>query len=86
VSESALDQKRNAFHANQAKYDQARANLAVTENQAGYATLVAPEDGVIIAVFVEAGQVVAAGVPVMKLARETSAKSSSPFRSTGWVS
>lgn len=71
VSESALDQKRNAFHANQAKYDQARANLAVTENQAGYATLVAPEDGVITAVFVEAGQVVAAGVPVMKLARET---------------
>lgn len=71
VSESALDQKRNAFHANQAKFEQARANLAVARNQAGYATLVAPEDGVITAITAEAGQVVAAGAPVMKLARET---------------
>lgn len=70
VSESALDQKRNQFDANQAKYEQARANLAVTRNQAGYATLVAPEDGVITAVVAEAGQVVAAGAPVLKLARE----------------
>lgn len=70
VSESALDQKRNAFNTNQAKYEQAKANLAVTQNQAGYATLVAPEDGVIIAVSAEAGQVVAAGAPVFKLARE----------------
>jgi RND family efflux transporter MFP subunit len=70
VSESALDQKRNAFASNQAKYEQAKANLAVTQNQAGYATLVAPDAGVITAVFAEAGQVVAAGAPVMKLARE----------------
>jgi RND family efflux transporter MFP subunit len=71
VSESALDQKRNQFDANQAKYEQARANLAVTRNQAGYAALVAPEDGVITAVVAEAGQVVAAGAPVMRLARES---------------
>ena len=40
------------------------------QNQAAYATLVATEDGVITAVSAEAGQVVAAGQPVMKLARE----------------
>ncbi len=70
VSESALDQKRNAFNSNQAEAEQARANLAFTRNQSGYATLVAPHDGVITAVGAEAGQVVAAGSPVVKLARE----------------
>ena len=70
VSGSALDQKQNVFNANRAKYDQAKAQLAVARNQAGYATLVAPADGVITAVSAEAGQVVASGQPVAKLARE----------------
>ncbi|HEY3179493.1 MAG TPA: efflux RND transporter periplasmic adaptor subunit [Casimicrobiaceae bacterium] len=70
ISESALDQKRNALDANRAKWEQARAQLSVTQNQAAYATLVAPESGVITAVSVEAGQVVTAGQTVMKLARE----------------
>ena len=71
VSASALDQKRNARDATRARYDQARAQLAVAQNQAAYATLVATGDGVITAVSVEAGQVVTAGQPVMKLADET---------------
>jgi multidrug efflux system membrane fusion protein len=70
VSGSALDQKRNAFNASRARLDQAKAQLAVAQNQSAYATLVAPEDGVITTVSAEAGQVVAAGLPVMKLARE----------------
>jgi multidrug efflux system membrane fusion protein len=70
VSASALDQKKNALDTNRAKFEQARAQLAVTRNQAAYATLVAPDDGVITALGVEAGQVVAAGQTVMKLARE----------------
>jgi len=70
VSGSALDQKQNAFNANRAKFDQAKAQLAVAQNQSAYATLQAPEDGVITSVSAEAGQVVAAGLPVMKLARE----------------
>jgi RND family efflux transporter MFP subunit len=70
VSESALDQKLNTLDTNRAKYEQAKAQLAVTRNQAGYATLVAPDDGVITAVTVEAGQVVTAGQTVFKLARE----------------
>jgi RND family efflux transporter MFP subunit len=70
VSESALDQKRNAFEANRAKFEQARAQLAVAQNQASYSTLAAPDDGVIVAIMAEAGQVVASGQSVMKLARE----------------
>jgi multidrug efflux system membrane fusion protein len=70
ISESALDQKRNALDANHAKWDQSRAQLSVTQNQAAYATLVAPDSGVITAVSVEGGQVVTAGQTVMKLARE----------------
>jgi RND family efflux transporter MFP subunit len=70
VSESALDQKKNTRDSNRAKWEQARAQLSVTQNQANYATLVAPDNGVITAVGVESGQVVAAGQTVMKLARE----------------
>jgi len=70
ISESALDQKKNTLETNRAKLEQARAQLAVTRNQAGYATLVATDDGVITAVSVEAGQVVTAGQTVFKMARE----------------
>lgn len=69
VSESALDQKRNAHSAAAARLTQAQANLSVSRNQAGYATLVAPDDGVITTLNAEPGQVVAAGQPVMRLAR-----------------
>jgi len=71
VSASAVDAKRNAMKASRAKLEQAKANLAVTQNQAAYAALVAPEDGVITAVSAEEGQVVAAGQVVMRYARET---------------
>jgi multidrug efflux system membrane fusion protein len=70
ISESALDQKKNAFISNQAKFQQQRAQLAVTNNQASYATLVADQDGVITAINAEVGQVVTSGQPVMRLARE----------------
>ena len=70
VSASAVEQKKNLANAALARLDQARAQLAVAQNQAAYASLVAPDDGVITAILVEAGQVVAAGQPVMKLARE----------------
>ena len=69
VSASALDQKRNAMNAAAARLAQAHATLAVTRNQAGYATLLAPSEGVITAMNAEAGQVVAIGQVVMKLAQ-----------------
>lgn len=70
VSASALDAKRNAMNATRARNEQAKAQLAVSSNQAGYATLLADHDGVVTAVSAEAGQVVAAGQPVVRLARE----------------
>lgn len=70
VSASALDQKRNTMNANAAKLEQARAQLAVAGNQAGYASLVADGDGVVTAIGAEVGQVVSAGQLVVRLARE----------------
>jgi RND family efflux transporter MFP subunit len=70
VSASALDQKRNAMNANAAKLEQARAQLSVASNQAGYATLNADQDGVVTAIGAEVGQVVTAGQLVVRLARE----------------
>jgi multidrug efflux system membrane fusion protein len=52
-----------------ARRDSARAQSEVSGNQAAYTTLVADTAGVITAVLAEAGQVVAAGQAVMKLAR-----------------
>ncbi|MEP7328067.1 MAG: efflux RND transporter periplasmic adaptor subunit [Betaproteobacteria bacterium] len=71
ISASALDAKRNTMDANRAKFQQAKANLAVAQNQSSYATLVANEDGVITAVNAEPGQVVTVGQAVVRLARET---------------
>ena len=70
ISASALDAKRNTLDANRAKYEQAKANLAVSQNQASYASLVANEDGVVTAVNAEPGQVVTAGQSVVRIARE----------------
>lgn len=71
ISASALDAKRNARDANRAKHEQAKAQLAVSQNQASYATLVASEDGIVTAVNAEPGQVVTSGQPVIRLARES---------------
>jgi membrane fusion protein, multidrug efflux system len=70
ISASALDAKRNTLDANRAKYEQAKANLAVSQNQASYAALVANEDGVVTTVNGEPGQVVTAGQSVVRIARE----------------
>lgn len=70
ISASALDSKRNLLDASRARHEQAKANLAVAQNQAAYATLVAPDDGVVTAVTAEPGQVVSAGQPVLRIARE----------------
>ena len=69
VSASALDQKRNAMLSASARLQQAEATLAVNRNQAAYATLVAPDAGVITSIGAEVGQVVAPAQAVMKLAQ-----------------
>ena len=61
VSQSALDAKEAALKA-------AAAQAGLARNQSGYTTLHADRAGVIAAVLAEAGQVVAAGQPVLRLA------------------
>lgn len=68
VSKSALDQKVNVANAAIARLDAARAQSSVSINQAGYATLTAETSGVVTQVMAEAGQVVAAGQAVMRIA------------------
>jgi RND family efflux transporter MFP subunit len=69
ISQAAYDNKLSAYRVALAKRDAAIAQSQVSGNQAGYTTLVADSAGIITAVVAEAGQVVNAGQPVMKLAR-----------------
>ena len=68
ISQSAFDAKQNAFNVAKARVDQSRSQAAISTNQAGYTTLVADADGVIISVAAEPGQVVQAGQAILKLA------------------
>ena len=61
VSQAVLDAKETALAT-------AAAQAGVARNQAGYTTLVADRDGVVTAVEAEAGQVVAAGQMVLRVA------------------
>ena len=70
VSQSLFDAKQAAFTAAQAQTSNARAQLAVMQNQRDYARLTAPQDGVIATRLAEAGQVVAAGQTVFVLAAD----------------
>jgi len=69
VSQAVLDSKQTAYKAAEASYEQARAAYRNQSNQAGYSSLVADADGVVTGVDAEVGQVVAAGSPVVRVAR-----------------
>ena len=71
VSRSALAAQQTAFDAAAAQVRAARAQRQVMSNQAGYAQLRAPADGVIASRQAEAGQVVAAGQAVLTLAADS---------------
>lgn len=68
ISQSRFDTAQARYRAAEASFKRARAQLEVARNQRSYATLRAPDDGVIAARMAEAGQVVAAGQPVFRLA------------------
>lgn len=61
VSQSALDAKEATLQA-------ANAQAGLTRNQSDYTTLRAAHDGLVTATLAEAGQVVSAGQPVLRLA------------------
>ncbi|WP_146171949.1 efflux RND transporter periplasmic adaptor subunit [Pseudoduganella armeniaca] len=69
VSQAVLDQRESAYQSAQANVEAARALYRAQSNQAGYASLTADIDGVVTAIDAEAGQVVAAGTPVVRVAR-----------------
>jgi membrane fusion protein, multidrug efflux system len=70
ISKAVFDNKQNAFNAAQARVQQTRAQAGINVNQAGYTTLVADADGVVATTQMEVGQVVAAGQPVMRIAKD----------------
>ncbi len=70
MSESVLDSRRTAVEAAEARVRQARAQFELTANQASYTALKAEHDAVVLAVLADRGEVVAAGQPVLRLARQ----------------
>jgi len=70
ISEAELERREAALKAARASLEQARANAQAQQNQAGYAHLTATTSGVVTAVEAEAGQVVSAGQPVVRLAHD----------------
>ena len=69
VSAAVLEAKETAYRSALASHEQAAAAARNQRNQTGYANLVADVDGVVTGVDAEVGQVVAAGTPVLRIAR-----------------
>lgn len=70
ISQAELDRRRTTTTSAQAKVSQLRAEAQRQGNQQSYTRLTAPHAGVITSVAFEAGQVVATGQPIARLARE----------------
>ncbi len=68
VSASAHDQMKAAADAAKAQLSAAEAHAAVARNASRYTELVADADGIVMETLAEAGQVVNAGQPVVRLA------------------
>lgn len=69
VSQAALEGKEAAWRAARGRMEAASAQAGLARNQSAYAVLAADTAGVVSAVLAEPGQVVAAGQPVLRLAR-----------------
>lgn len=70
ISDAELERREATLKAAQAQVDQAQAQLATQRNQGAYATLVADAAGVVTAIEAEPGQVVSAGLPVLRVAQD----------------
>jgi membrane fusion protein, multidrug efflux system len=70
ISGAELERRETTLKSAQAQLDQAKAQLATQGNQAGYANLTADVSGVITAVEAEPGQVVTAGMPIVRIAQD----------------
>lgn len=70
VSGAEIERRQATLQSAEATLRQAKAQGAVQGNQAGYARLLADGAGVVLSVDAEVGQVVAAGTPVVRVARD----------------
>lgn len=70
ISGAELERRDTTLKAAQAQLEQAQSQLALQGNQTNYAALVADVSGVVTAVEAEAGQVVSAGTPVLRIAAD----------------
>lgn len=70
ISGAELERRESTLKAAQAQLDQAQAQLAGQGNQLGYSKLLADKAGVVTGVEAEVGQVLSAGMPVLRVAQE----------------
>lgn len=70
ISAAELERRETTLKAARAQVEQALAQAGVQGNQAGYAVLTADVAGVVVAVEAEAGAVLAAGTPVVRIAED----------------
>lgn len=70
ISSAELERRETALKAAQAQVEQAQAQLSAQANQVTYSKLMADKSGVITSIDAEAGQVVSAGMPVVRLAQD----------------
>ncbi|VTU19167.1 Multidrug transporter MdtA [Variovorax sp. SRS16] len=70
ISGADLEKRETTYKAAQAQLEQAQAQLSSQGNQAAYTTLVADVPGIVTAVQAEPGQVVSAGMPVLRIAQD----------------
>ena len=70
ISGAELERRETTYKAAQAQFEQAQAQLSSQGNQASYTTLVADVSGVVTAVEAEPGQVVTAGMTVVRIAQD----------------
>lgn len=68
ISIAELQRRESAYISAQAQWKQAQAQSSVQGNQSGYTRLLADGAGIVTSVDASAGQVVAAGQPVVRLA------------------
>jgi RND family efflux transporter MFP subunit len=68
-TESTMDRQRAAADEAQGRHERATKAVALARNALNYTTLLADADGVVTASLIEAGQVLAAGVPAVRVAR-----------------
>lgn len=68
ISHAEWERRQVGLQSAQAALQQAQAQASVSGNQAGYTQLLASADGVVVGVQAEPGQVLAAGMPVLRLA------------------